>query len=68
MMCSGRVLLFGIPRVIIRGAETFGGTKDFLRTRGVECSLLNHALRIALMRAFISANPALWNEDIGVPD
>ena len=68
MMCSGTILQFAIPRVIIGEAETFGGNEAFLRDRGVELSILNDARCIALMRGFIDAHPALWNEDIGVHD
>ncbi len=64
MMCSGTIVQFKIPRVVINDTETFGGNEDFLRERGVEVVDAAHAPSIAQMKAFIAANPALWNEDI----
>lgn len=64
-MCSGAILLYGIPRVIIGENVTFLGDEELLRSRGVELTLLQDAECIALMTAFIAAKPALWNEDIG---
>ncbi|UTA48419.1 nucleoside deaminase [Simiduia sp. 21SJ11W-1] len=64
-MCSGAILLYGIGRVIIGENETFMGDETQLRARGVQLEVLNNAECIALMRAFISAHPALWHEDIG---
>ena len=65
-MCSGTVLLYKIPKVIIGENKTFQGPEDYLRSRGVELQILNDAECIKLMEDFISKNPSLWNEDIGV--
>jgi cytosine deaminase len=64
-MCSGTVLLYKIPRVVIGENQTFQGPEDYLRSRGVELEIFNHAECIQLMRDFIAARPELWNEDIG---
>ena len=64
-MCSGMVLLYGIPRVVIGENVTFRGPEDYLRSRGVRLEVLNNPLCIGLMRRFIQAHPDLWNEDIG---
>jgi cytosine deaminase len=64
MMCSGTILQFGIPRVVIGERENFDGNADFLADRGVDVVLLNDADCIALMRRFIEEKPGLWNEDI----
>lgn len=64
-MCSGAIVLYGIPRVVIGENETFMGEEDWLRSRGVELQLADSAECKALMQAFIAANPTLWNEDIG---
>ena len=65
-MCSGTVLLYKIPRVIIGENKTFQGPEDYVRARGVELVTLNLEECISLMEAFITAHPELWNEDIGV--
>lgn len=65
-MCSGAVLLYGIPRVVAGENETFAGPEAHLRSRGVDLQVVNDARCIALMREFIAARPELWNEDIGV--
>ena len=65
-MCSGTVLLYKIPRVIIGENKTFQGPEDYVRSRGVELVILNLEECISLMEAFIAARPELWNEDIGV--
>jgi cytosine/creatinine deaminase len=65
-MCSGTVLLYKIPRVIIGENKTFQGPEDYVRSRGVELVILNQQECISLMEAFIAAHPELWNEDIGV--
>lgn len=65
-MCSGAILLYGIPRVIIGENRTFLGEEALLRERGVELTVVDDADCIELMRQFIEASPALWNEDIGV--
>jgi cytosine/creatinine deaminase len=64
-MCSGMVLLYGIPRVVIGDNVTFQGPEDYLRSRGVRLDVLNDPECIRLMKDFISARPDLWNEDIG---
>ena len=64
-MCTGAILLYGIPRVVIGENRTFMGAEDLLRSRGVEVVVADDAECIALMEDFIAANPALWNEDIG---
>jgi cytosine deaminase len=64
-MCSGAVLLYGIPRVVVGEHRTFLGEEDLLRQRGVEVVVLDDATCARLMAEFIQANPALWNEDIG---
>lgn len=65
-MCSGTVLLYKIPKVIIGENKTFRGPEDYVRSRGVELVILNLEECISLMEAFIAARPELWNEDIGV--
>jgi len=64
-MCSGAILLYGIPKVIVGENLTFMGEEDLLRSRGVSVDVIQNADCIALMRDFIAARPALWNEDIG---
>jgi len=64
-MCSGAVLLYGIPRVVVGENATFRGPEDYLRSRGVELVLANDPTCIEMMRAFIAARPELWSEDIG---
>ncbi len=64
MMCSGTIVQFGIPRVVIAENTTFGGNEDFLRERGVEVIVADDADCIALMRRFIEERPELWSEDI----
>ena len=64
-MCSGAILLYGIPRVVIGENRTFLGAEDLLRARGVEVVNLDSAECVELMRAFIAAHPEVWNEDIG---
>ncbi|NCT68105.1 MAG: nucleoside deaminase [Rhodanobacteraceae bacterium] len=64
-MCSGAILLYGIPKVIVGENRTFMGEEDLLRQRGVVVEVLQDETCIALMRDFIAANPVLWNEDIG---
>ncbi len=65
-MCSGAIVLYKIPRVVVGENQTFLGAEDYLRSQGVAVEVLQNADCIALMRRFIAANPALWNEDIGV--
>jgi creatinine deaminase len=64
-MCSGTALLYNIPRVVIGENRTFQGPEDYVRSRGVELSIVDNAECIELMRAFIAEHPELWNEDIG---
>jgi len=66
-MCSGAVLLYGIPRVVVGENSTFRGPEDHLRSRGVQLVILDDKECIEMMRNFIAAHPALWNEDIGEP-
>ena len=65
-MCSGAILLYGIPRVVIGENQTFMGDEDLLRSRGVSVEVVQDPRCVAMMRAFIAAHPELWNEDIGV--
>ena len=64
-MCTGAILLYGIPRVVVGENETFYGGEDLLRSRGVEVVVLDSAECVAMMESFIAENPELWNEDIG---
>ena len=64
-MCSGAILLYGIPTVIVGENNTFLGEEAMLRDRGVTVHVLQDPRCIELMVRFIAANPALWNEDIG---
>ena len=65
-MCSGAILLYGIPKVVVGENETFLGEEELLRSRGVEVEVLNDAGCIQMMKDFIAKKPELWNEDIGV--
>ena len=64
-MCSGAILLYGIPRVIVGENRTFVGEEDLLRSRGVALEVLQDPTCIELMQRFIRDHPDLWNEDIG---
>ena len=64
-MCSGAILLYGIPRVIVGENQTFMGEEELLRSRGVSVEVLQDETCMRLMREFIAAHPQLWNEDIG---
>lgn len=64
-MCSGAVLLYKIPRIVIGENQTFRGPEEYLRSRGIELEIRNTPECIQLMQDFIEANPYLWNEDIG---
>ena len=64
MMCSGTIIQFGIPRVVIGENKTFGGNEAFLRQHGVEIVIADDPDCIALMERFISEKPELWAEDI----
>src|SRR5205809_5185344 len=65
-MCSGAILLYKIPRVVVGENVTFLGEEELLKSRGVVVEVLQDAHCIELMRTFIRTNPSLWNEDIGV--
>jgi cytosine deaminase len=65
-MCSGAILLYGIPRVIVGENRTFRGPEDHLRSRGVDIVVVDDPRCVKMMEEFIAANPSLWNEDIGV--
>jgi len=64
-MCSGAILLYGIPRVVVGENTTFKGPEDYVRSRGVEVTVVNDRDCIEIMRRFIRDKPELWNEDIG---
>lgn len=64
-MCTGAVLLYGIPRVVVGENRTFRGPEDYSVSRGVDIVVLDDAECIGLMESFIAANPNLWGEDIG---
>jgi len=64
-MCSGAILLYGIPTVIVGENQTFLGEEELLRSRGVGVEVLQDATCIELMTRFIAEHPELWNEDIG---
>jgi creatinine deaminase len=64
-MCSGAILLYSIPKVVVGENQTFRGPEEHLRARGVEISVVNDAECQRMMREFIDGNPVLWNEDIG---
>ena len=65
-MCSGAILLYGIPRVVIGENQTFLGEEAWLRSRGVVVDVRQDESCVRIMTDFIRANPGLWNEDIGV--
>lgn len=64
-MCTGAILLYGIPRVVVGENRTFMGEEELLRARGVHVDVVQDDACISLMREFIARHPALWNEDIG---
>jgi cytosine deaminase len=64
-MCSGAILLYGIPKVVIGENRTFRGPEDYVRLRGVEVVILDNQECRQLMETFIKNNPELWHEDIG---
>ena len=64
-LCSGAVVQFGIPKVIVGERRTFPGGPEFMRSHGVEVVDLDLPECVEMMRQFIAANPQLWNEDIG---
>ena len=65
MMCSGTIVQFGIPRVVIGENKTFGGNEEFLRDHDVEVVIVDDPDCIELMERFILEKPELWAEDIG---
>ncbi len=64
-MCTGAILLYGIPRVVIGENQTFMGAEDLLVSRGVEVVVADSQECVAIMQEFIREKPELWNEDIG---
>jgi len=64
-MCSGAILLYGVPRVIVGENLSFMGEEQLLRSRGVHVEVLQDAGCVRMMKSFIAASPGLWNEDIG---
>ena len=64
-MCSGAILLYGIPHVVVGENRTFVGEEELLRARGVRVEIVQDPRCIELMRAFIAEHPEIWNEDIG---
>ena len=64
-MCSGAILLYRIPRVVVGENVTFQGPEDYVRSQGVQVEIVQNEECIQLMREFIAKKPALWNEDIG---
>lgn len=64
-MCTGAILLYGIPKVVVGENTTFMGEENLLRSRGVEVVVLDDEVCKGLMRDFIASHPQLWNEDIG---
>ena len=65
-MCSGAILLYKIPHVVVGENRTFQGPEDYLRSRGVVIEVVDDATCLELMQDFIREKPDLWNEDIGV--
>ena len=65
-MCSGAIMLYGIPHVIVGENRTFMGEEDWLHARGVRVEVVQDDRCVAMMQAFIAAHPELWNEDIGI--
>ena len=65
-MCTGAILLYGIPKVVIGENRTFMGEEELLKSRGVTVEVVQDPTCIAMMQDFIAAKPELWNEDIGV--
>lgn len=64
-MCTGAILLYGIPRVVVGENQMFMGDEELLRSRGVSVEVVQDVRCIQLMKDFIAARPELWNEDIG---
>ena len=66
-MCSGTALLYKVPRIVIGENITLQGPEDYLRSRGVDLTILKNEECIELMERFIQQHPDVWNEDIGLP-
>lgn len=66
-MCSGAILLYGIPKLVVGENQTFTGEEALLRSRGVQIRVVQDPTCIELMRDFVATSPELWNEDIGQP-
>ncbi|MFW9799888.1 MAG: nucleoside deaminase, partial [Candidatus Thorarchaeota archaeon] len=67
-MCSGAILLYGIPLVVVGENHTYQGPEDYVRERGVDVIVMQDQACIQMMQDFIRGNPTVWNEDIGVED
>jgi creatinine deaminase len=65
-MCSGAIVLYKIPRVVVGENQTFLGAEEYMRSQGIQVDVVQDPECIQMMRDFIKANPKLWNEDIGV--
>lgn len=65
-MCSGAIVLYKIPRVVVGENRTFVGAEEYMRSQGIQVDVMQDPECIQLMTTFIQANPQLWNEDIGV--
>ncbi|MEO0529308.1 MAG: nucleoside deaminase [Planctomycetota bacterium] len=65
-MCSGASLLYGVPRIVVGENRTFKGPEEYVRSRGVELTIVDDPECVRLMEEFIAAKPQLWSEDIGV--
>jgi cytosine deaminase len=64
-MCTGAILLYGIPRVVVGENRTFQGPQDLFEASGVDVTVVDDGRCVDLMQRFIAANPSLWDEDIG---
>jgi creatinine deaminase len=65
-MCSGAILLYGIPRVVVGENQTFMGEEELLRSRGVQVDVMQDSACVQMMESFIKRKPELWSEDIGL--
>jgi cytosine/creatinine deaminase len=65
-MCSGAIVLYKIPRVVVGENKTFLGAEDYMRSQGVQVEVVQDEECIQMMTEFIRTKPELWNEDIGV--
>ena len=65
-MCSGAIVLYKIPRVVVGENKTFLGAEDYMRSQGIQVDVVQDPECIQMMTEFIGENPALWNEDIGM--